>query len=167
MFDDFMEELRRRQADLEAADRKSNGGSDDTADGGPTNGSREDPRMRTGGPSSGDSDRDEDNPSPVFRKSPFGGGRRQSYGPTDGLPEIRIGRGWIILGVIAAVIVVLLIVFSLTVGLVTDAIWFQSVGYGNVFWTRLGTQILYFVAGAAIAFAVLWFTARRRSEGPR
>jgi uncharacterized membrane protein (UPF0182 family) len=155
LFDDFMEELRRRQADLEAADRKSNGGSDDATPGGPTNTPREDASMRISDPGS-DDDRD-GGPSPIFRKSTFGGGGRQWYGPGGGSTEVRIGRGWIILGAIAAVIAILLIVFSLTVGLATDAIWFQSIGYGDVFWTRLGSQILYFVAGAVIAFAVLWF----------
>jgi uncharacterized membrane protein (UPF0182 family) len=156
MFDDFIEELRRRQAEREAVDRKSNGGSDDATAGGPSNASREDASMRVGGPGSDDDNRD-GGPSPIFRRSTFDGGRRQWYGPGDGFTEVRIGRGWIIVGAIAAVIATLLLVFSLTVGLATDAIWFQSIGYGDVFWTRLGSQILYFAAGAVIAFAVLWF----------
>ena len=118
--------------------------------------------MSSGGPDSDDTDRDEDsNPGPVFRRGgsggSFGGSPRRYSGGTSGeIPEIHIGRGWIVLGVIAAVIVILLAIFSLTVGVATDAIWFGSVGYGNVFWTRLGSQILFFVVGAAVAFLILW-----------
>ena len=168
MFDDFMEELRRRQAEQEAKAAKSRGGSDDGAgngsagDGSPDEGSREDAKMSSGGPDSDDTDRDDDdNPSPVFRRGgaggSFGGGpRRYAGGGSGEIPEIHIGRGWIVLGVIATIIVLLLAAFSLTVGVATDAIWFGSVGYGNVFWTRLGSQILFFVVGAVVAFLVLW-----------
>jgi hypothetical protein len=163
MFDDFMEELHRRQAEQEADAAKSNGGSNHGAgDGSPNEGSPEEETMSSGGPDSDDTDRDEDsNPGPVIRRGGFGGSygggsRRYSGGSSGEIPEIHIGRGWIVLGVIAMVIVVLLALFSLTVGVATDAIWFGSVGYGNVFWTRLGSQILFFVVGAVVAFLVLW-----------
>ena len=167
MFDDFMEELRRRQAEKEAADGQHHGGSDDTADGdAPSEGPGKDETMRSVGPDNdgnddneGNDDGRDDGPSrPIFGQGGFrGGSRRYAGGPTDGeIPELHIGRGWIIFGVVIVAVLVLLSLFALTVGLATDAIWFQSVGYGNVFWTRLGSQILFFVLGAGIAFFVLW-----------
>ncbi len=160
MFDDFMEELRRREAARAAADGQPKAGSDDTADGGPPNeGPREDDSMRSDGPDSDDTDRDEDRPrpSPIFRRGgPGGGYRRYSGGPSGQFPEFHLGRRWIVLGLVILALFVLLSVFMLTVGLATDAIWFQSVGFGSVFWTRVGSQILFFVAGVAIAFLALW-----------
>ena len=38
----------------------------------------------------------------------------------------------------------------------TDAIWFNSVGFGNIFWTRVGSQILFFIGGAVGTFVILW-----------
>jgi uncharacterized membrane protein (UPF0182 family) len=160
MFDDFMEELRRREAARAAADGQPKAGSDDTADGGPPNeGPREDDSMRSDGPDSDDTDRDKDHPrpSPIFRRGgPGGGYRRYSGGPSGQFPEFHLGRRWIVLGLVILALFVLLSVFMLTVGLATDAIWFQSVGFGSVFWTRVGSQILFFVAGVAIAFLALW-----------
>ena len=134
---------------------------DDAAAGDPSNeGSREDDTMSSGEPGSDDTDRDDEGrgPSPIFRRGGFGGGgyRRYSGGPGGELPEFHLSRAWIVLGLVVLVLFVLLSVFMLTVGLATDAIWFQSIGYGSVFWTRLGTQILFFVGGTAIAFLFLW-----------
>lgn len=113
--------------------------------------------MRSVGPDSDDTDRDDGPERPTFGGSGFRGGyRRTTGGPSGELPELTIGKGWIIFGVILIVLLALVTLFGLTVGLGTDAIWFQSVGYGNVFWTRFGTQILYFVVGAAVAIVVLW-----------
>jgi uncharacterized membrane protein (UPF0182 family) len=160
MFDDFMEELRRREAQRAAANGQQKASSDDATDGGPPDeGSREDETMRSDGPDPGDTDRDEDRPqpNPVFRRgSPARRYRRYSGGPSGQLPEFHLGRGWIVLGLIALAIFVLLSVFMLTVGLATDAIWFQSIGFSSVFWTRVGSQVLFFVGGTAIAFLVLW-----------
>ena len=159
-----MEELRRRQAEKEAGEAQPNGGSDDATDGNPPDDApRKDTTMRSVGPDSGDTDsgdtdRDDDGPErPVFGRGGFrGGSRRTPGGPSGELPELNIGRGWIIFGVIVVAILALISIFALTVGLATDAIWFQSVGYGNVFWTRFGTQVLYFAVGAGFALLVLW-----------
>ncbi len=162
MFDDFMEELRRREAERTAAAGQAKDKPDDAADGDPSNeGSREDETMSSDGPGSDDNDRDDEDrgPSPIFRRGGFGGGGYRRYsggGPGGELPEFHLTRGWIVLGVAVLVLLVLLSFFMLTVGIATDAIWFQSIGYANVFWTRVGTQILFFVGGAAIAFVFLW-----------
>ena len=113
--------------------------------------------MRSVGSDSDDTDRNDEPDRPTFGGGGFRGGyRRTTGGPSGELPELNIGKGWIIFGVIMVVLLALVTLFGLTVGLGTDAIWFQSVGYGNVFWTRFGTQILYFVVGAAVAIVVLW-----------
>jgi uncharacterized protein len=159
MFDDFLEELRRRQAEQQAGKGQPDDGSDGANEGdSASEGKREDDTMRSGGTGSDDGDRDDSpGPRPVFRQGGFGGGgRRYTRGPGDEFPEIHIGRGWIVLGVVVLAIVVLLTIFSLTVGLATDAIWFQSVGYSSVFWTRLGSQILFFVVGVGLAFFIIW-----------
>jgi uncharacterized membrane protein (UPF0182 family) len=158
MFDDFLEELRRRQAEREAAEGQPRNKTDGGTDADPASeGKREDDTMSSGGNGSDDGDNDGPGPRPVFRQGGFGGGgRRYTRGPGDEFPEFHISRGWIVLGVVALAIVILLSVFALTVGLATDAIWFQSVGYGNVFWTRLGTQILFFLVGVGVAFFILW-----------
>ena len=166
MFDDFMEELRRRQAEAEAGrkpDAGSNGAGSDPENSDPENSdpeneeSREDATMRSDGPHSDDTDRDDDGPaSPIFGRGGFRGGTRRYSGGSGEIPEIHIGRGWIGLGIIALIAVILMTVFALTVGLATDAIWFQSIGFGNVFWTRLGTQVLFYFVGAVVAFVVLW-----------
>ena len=55
------------------------------------------------------------------------------------------------LGVAIAIIAVAAIVLMLVVGLElwTDAIWYTSVGYDEVFWQRLGIQVALFVVGFA------------------
>ena len=53
-------------------------------------------------------------------------------------------------------IIVLLAAYLLLVSVATDAIWFNSVGFGNVFWTRVGSQIAFFAGGTVITFLVLW-----------
>ena len=157
MFDDFMDELRRRQAERDAADKHSSGAPEGAESGPADEGSREDATMRSDGPDSGDSGRGEDRPSPIFRRAPSGGGfRRYQGGPSGELPEIHIGRGWIVFGVVVVVAFALLAAFAMSVGFVTDAIWFQSIGYGNVFWTRLGSQVLFFAAGTLITLLILW-----------
>ena len=159
MFDDFMEELRQREAERKARMGQPNGGSSDAAEDEPSNTeSRKDETMRSVGPDSDDADRNDEEPErPVFGGGGFrGGSRRNPLGPSGEMPEINIGRGWLILGIAALILLVLATLFALTVNLATDAIWFQSVGYANVFWTRLGTQILYFVAALAVAVAFIW-----------
>jgi uncharacterized membrane protein (UPF0182 family) len=159
MFDDFMEELRRRQAERDAAHAQSGGAPQDAESGPADEGSREDATMRSDRPDSGDNEHeDEERPSPIFGRGGTGGGYRRHPGrPSGELPEIHIGRGWIVFGVAIMVVLALLAVFAMSVGFATDAIWFQSVGYGNVFWTRLGSQVLFFVAGAVLTFLILWF----------
>ncbi len=60
-------------------------------------------------------------------------------------------------GFAALVIVVVVVLLGVGVNFLTDAIWFQSVGYASVFWTRVLTQIGLFVGGGIIALVFLLF----------
>jgi hypothetical protein len=96
MFDEFMEELRRRQQAQEAAAKGEAPKGDDSGDASPADETREEEKMRNDGPGPDDTDRDDEerDPRPIF-----GGARRtRSGGPSGELPEFKISRGWVILG---------------------------------------------------------------------
>jgi uncharacterized protein len=191
LFDEFMKELRRRQA--EAAGRTAkDGDSDDPHDAGdaddgdaddrPTGEDADDdgdsstarPRLRPV-PSASDEEpelADDDGegreeppagPPPGRRGgSGSGGGRRRSSGgPRDGAPSMRSRIGTALLIVVIAFVVVML---AFGIQLWTDAIWFKSVGYDQVFWTRIGVQLGLFLLGLVLALAVLlgnlWLAGR-------
>jgi hypothetical protein len=163
MFEEFMEELRRRQAMRDGASEQPKAGSKDAtgaddADGAArsTEGPLEEDTVSSNGSGSDDADRDEGQGSwSPFERGGFGS-RRRPGGPSNELPEFHLSKSWIVLGVILASFVVLSSIFALTVGLITDGMWFNSVGYGDVFSTRVLSQILFFVVGGVIAFVFLW-----------
>ncbi len=108
-------------------------------------------------------------PSRRSRGRRGGGGRppgRTVGGPNDGGSRRRMGG----LGPQVLLLIVGLILFAAVflvgVGLdvATDAIWFKSVGFDPVFWTRLGAQVGLFAVGlvAALAFLLfnLWLAGR-------
>ena len=137
LFDDFLEELRRREAAARGEDPDA---------GGPR-------RAKPVGPDPGDDDGDrdpgDDRPPPPREPSPP---RRRPA------PEDRDGGGFRGLGWIALGIVLLLVVSLLSFGLDlwTDALWYRSVGFDSVFWTRLGAQVgLFAVAGLATLLILL------------
>ncbi len=97
-----------------------------------------------------------------------GGGkppRRPPGGPDDGGPgrAARTGRR---LGLYALVIVVIAVflLFSVGIDLWTDALWFQSVGFDSVFWTRvvatLGLGVAAFLVAAVVLLGNLWLAGR-------
>jgi hypothetical protein len=139
MLREFMEEMRRRQSEREGRSEVA--------------GAEED-KVASFGPGSGDDDRDghDDNvPSSFeFRR------RRRSAAGGDA-PQFGISRIWIALAVLLfAVLPLTTALLSLFVGLWTDSIWYGSVGYAGVFWTRLWSQLGLFALGAGLAFAFLW-----------
>jgi hypothetical protein len=91
-----------------------------------------------------------------------GGGppRRPVGGPDDG-GSVRHRLGGLGPQVLLVVVGLILFaaVFLVGVGLdvATDAIWFQSVGFDPVFWTRLGAQVGLFAGGLLVALAFLLF----------
>ena len=54
--------------------------------------------------------------------------------------------------------------FSVGIDLWTDALWFRSVGFDSVFWTRIGAQFALFLVGLILALVVLlgnlWLAGR-------
>ena len=105
--------------------------------------------MRPGGPDDGADDDDTGNGNNWNRTPPrtIGG----SWG------EYRQYRGWIILAIIVFIGLPILVSLGvLAINFITDGMWYQSVGFSSVFWTRIGSQVLYFAVGTAIAFIVLW-----------
>src|SRR5664280_2640855 len=163
MFEEFMEELRRRQAMRDGATEQSKAGSKDAAGADDhqepaqsTEEPLEEDTVSSSGSGSDDADREEtQRPWSPFERGGFGG-RRRSGGPSNEFPEFHLSKGWIVLGAILVGFVVLSSIFALTVGLITDGMWFNSVGYGDVFSTRVLSQALFFVVGGVLAFVFLW-----------
>jgi uncharacterized protein len=169
MFDEFMKELRRRQAEA-AGTRRPGKGADpeedsisdgdpesvlaDADDGAPPAEASDDPDPVEG---------DEPEPiRPVTGRGPRRGGRpplpprgrRGVGGPGDGGPSLRRQ-----LAIAAAIVVGIVVLLMAVVGLElwTDAIWYTSVGFGEVFFTRLRIQGLLFLGGTAATLAILLF----------
>ncbi|HEX6867796.1 MAG TPA: UPF0182 family protein, partial [Candidatus Limnocylindrales bacterium] len=123
LFDDFLEELRRREAEARG----------------------EDPGRRSDRPDPDDDDEPPKEPSPPRRPrvvvdNDGGGGRGR-----------RIGIWMIGLGILAVIFL-----FSFGIDLWTDALWYQSVGFDRVFWTRLGAQGLLFLGALVVTLIVLF-----------
>ena len=156
LFDDFLEDLRRREALARGEDpdagapprRRASGGRDGPNDGGDDPGDR--------GDDPGDDDRDREpphEPSPPRRPRSIRDERRR------GGRRRRIT--WWVAGLIFLLVFVL---FSFGLDLWTDALWYRSVGFDAVFWTRLGAQVGLFAAAALGSLVILllniWLAGR-------
>src|SRR6476620_10028805 len=139
LFDDFMEELRRR----EAAARGEDPGPPRSPDREPDEADDADSDLDTDAEPGDDSSDDTDTFTPPrsLDDARRGGGRRPPGrgpgGPNDGGPgrAARTGRRLGLYAIVAAVIFIFLL-FSVGIDLWTDALWFRSVGFDSVFWTR-------------------------------
>jgi uncharacterized protein len=161
MFDDFMEELRRREAQArgetppERADDRPP--SDDGGDG---DGSGDDPDPDPD--ESGEPERIE-RERPARRTDERPPRRRRPGGPDDGRDSGRTGRR-IGLGLGIGIVIAFIVLFSFGIDLWTDALWYASVGFDGVFWTRLGAQTGLFVGGLLVALLILlanlWLATR-------
>ncbi|RWU82047.1 hypothetical protein CWN80_12400 [Janibacter hoylei PVAS-1] len=82
----------------------------------------------------------------------------------EGPPSRRVPRGRV--GKVAFVVAVVLLLLSLAASLWTESLWFSSLGYSDMWWTRLRTQVLLFVLGGLItALPIglsLWLAHRTR-----
>jgi hypothetical protein len=178
MFDDFLDELRRRQAEQrrKSGEPGAEGESDPNRDGRP--GGRSAHRPRAQGGNAGEFKRNDsdngadrgDEDEGIFRGGGYRGPRRpRSVGSDGDMPEIHIGRGWVIFGISPGRVLILFsLFFSVGVGMWTDAIWYQSVGFANVFWTQVGSQVGLFALGAlAVRVLVvnLWLPGRLIPKG--
>jgi uncharacterized membrane protein (UPF0182 family) len=171
LFDEFMRELRRRQAAAEGRPDPEDDRADgqDPGEGDPASG---DPVVGGDGDDVAADDAGDMPPRPIGRPTgPRGAGRRGG-GPRRPIRPVRAqgDRGGpslrrrltTTLAIIALVFVVLMLLVG--VQLWTDAIWYRSVGFDQVFWTRLGSQVALFVLGGLIAVVVLlgnlWLAGR-------
>src|SRR5688572_8596433 len=131
LFDDFLEELRRREAISRGEDPDAGA-----------------PRRPTPvGPDDPDDAPDGDDRPP---REPGGPRRPRAVRSPPRRRRRRIA--WWVLGI---VVVALLVLFSFGLDLWTDALWYQSVGFDGVFWTRLGAQVGLFAAAAVGTAAIL------------
>ncbi len=176
LFDDFLEELRRREAiargeDPDAGSRKrppdndSGGGGDDGGDD-PPKGHDDDP--------DGDDESADDHATggaddePARQPVSITARRRRRRGP--GGPDdggssraARVGRRFG-LGVVVVAVIAVILLFSVGIDLLTDALWFQSVGFDSVFWTRIGATVGLgvgaFLIAAVALLGNLWIAGR-------
>ena len=199
LFDEFLDELRRRQAEAAAAnppgttpdggqppdggpaapgpnsashadappaddaDADADASADADAEGSASNGGPDEPDS-TEDDSAEDDSADHDHQPTHERAAGLGGGRRPPRprivvgGPNDGSGARSGGRlrrfG---LGFVALAILVVIILLGVGVNFLTDAIWFRSVGFESVFWTRVTTQIGLFAGGGILALLFLLF----------
>jgi hypothetical protein len=165
LFDDFMKELRRRQ------DEASGLRSGDTPDERPAPPDGDESGDDAGGPPPAGPE-----PTPLRRpgrgtgrsRGPGIGGRgprepRRVGGPDDGGGRPGYGRT-VGLAVVGAIILAVIVLGGTVVTFWTDAMWFKSVGYDAVFWTRVLTRLGLFVGTLAVALAILlvnlWLAGR-------
>ena len=87
-------------------------------------------------------------------------------GPDDGAGSITLGGILRRVGLAVAIVVVAIVVLlaGFGVDLWTDAIWYKTVGFDGVFWTRLSAQAVLFIIGLVGALALLlgnlWLAGR-------
>ncbi|HEV8403084.1 MAG TPA: UPF0182 family protein [Candidatus Limnocylindrales bacterium] len=186
LFDDFLEELRRREAiargeDPDAGARKRRpadppdgdehdddaADDDDDARDRPT--AHEDDRSADDEAADGDGhaaagdDRPSRQPVSITERRRRRG--RGPGGPDDGGSSraARAGRRFG-LGVIVVAIIAVFLLFSVGIDLWTDALWFKSVGFDSVFWTRIGATlglgVAAFLVAAIALLGNLWIAGR-------
>jgi uncharacterized membrane protein (UPF0182 family) len=127
VFDDFLDELKRRQATGGRSGRLRRVGPDDPGPGGPNDG--------------GDGD---------DGGSGRSGPRRPTGGRRPGL------RGYALIWIVGVVLLALFIFGRGLLDLWTDVLWYRSVGFEQVLWTRLGAQAGLFALGGLVALVVLF-----------
>ena len=207
MFDEFMKELRRRQAEAagrRAPVRRPDGSVDDSSDGDSEPADEDDatdpdaaadtePGADTE-PAADDTGADPDDatdngdgePRPIPLRPAAGrrtagrrptgadGERRPPRPPRSAVGGPRDGAGFSLRGRITTMVVIAVVLFVLAmaafgIDLWTDAIWYRSVGFDQVFWTRLGTQGGLFALGGIVTLVVLlgnlWLAGRLSPTG--
>src|SRR5574337_1121312 len=189
LFDEFMEELKRRQAaadgtrppdparaaaDDPSRERRDAGDEARSESEGTAGEAGAEPADAAAGETdfdAGETDSDagpEDAPSPG--PTPMGPGRgggrrrpprRRRAAPAGERPGSGLG---LVFGMAAIVLFAIFVLGGFVLDLWTDAIWFKSVGFDAVFWTRIGTQAALFgsvlVAAAIALLANVWIAGR-------
>ena len=168
MFDEFMDELRRRQAGEEPGGKGNRPPRDDRDDDDrddPGRGDGDDDLTDGDGRDRKDDERDRaraDEPPPPRPIRRDGGDR----GDRGGGPSLRRQVVTILAFVIAFLVILMLVV---GIDLWTDAIWYTSVGYDEVFWRRLWVQVGLFGLGTIVVLLILlgnlWLAGRLLPPG--
>jgi len=183
LFDDFMEELRRREAIARGQDpgppkqRGEPGGDGDDDRGGPDaadDGNERDAADDDADPNgerTHDDSADDRSDEPVEEPQRIDQRRRRRRrgrppgGPNDGggSRAARFGRRMGI-ALVALVVLGLILLFSVGLDLWTDALWYTSVGFDSVFWTRVlatvGLGVAAFVVALIVLLGNLWVAGR-------
>ncbi len=149
MFDDFLEELRRREAQARGEpDPTPKRPADPGPDGPDPDGDEPDEDgNEPDGEDGSEAPRAERRPPQPIRR------RRGPGGPDDGT---RLGTGRRIgLWVMGVLLILVFLLFTFGIDLWTDALWYASVHFDGVFWTRIGAQAGLFVGGLLLALLVL------------
>ncbi len=165
LFDDFMEELRRREAISRGEDPDRNRQRPVPPDADPPDGRAKDDDVEADDveadedPGAADETDTDAGDAPPRRPRPVGGPRDGERGFGGG----GTGRQIVLVSVLF-VLVGLFLLSSTLLDLVTDAMWFDSVGYDSVFWTRVGSQAALFLGALLLALVVLlgniWLAGR-------
>jgi uncharacterized membrane protein (UPF0182 family) len=175
LFDDFLEELRRREAEARGEtpppkrdpqrDEDEPDGDEPSAGDEPSDGDERSDEAEPDDATEEPSGREE--PVPISRSRASGrrGGppRGGPGGPDDGAGAGRTGRR---IGLWIAIVlgIALFLLFSVGIDLWTDALWFSSVNFDGVFWTRIAAQAGLFIVGLVIALVAflgnLWLAGR-------
>ncbi|HEY6571580.1 MAG TPA: UPF0182 family protein, partial [Candidatus Limnocylindrales bacterium] len=184
LFDDFMRELERRRAQAEGRQPpsdKDGGPTDDPDDrdpddDGPPSADDQDADRARNDDGADDPEPDTQErpgaepraagPTPITSRRrrrgrssppPPSGGGKPPGGPDDGARGTTAGDVARRVGVAALILAIGAILLLLVAGinLWTDAIWYRSVGYDSVFWTRLGVQAGLFIGALVLALVVL------------
>ena len=145
LFDEFMRDLRRRQA---------------AGDTGPREPRRVGPDAPAGDEPDDEGADDADRPRPI-RGTGGRGSETRGRGRGSGS---RGTRRYFTLPIAIAVLVILALLGGALAELLTELMWFGSVGYDQVFLTRLGAQVGLFALGVVVAVIVLagslWLAGR-------
>ena len=167
MFDDFLQELRRREAKARGEDpdagapRRARSVGPDSPDPDPDAG--DDGRPGDPAERGDDGERepgDDSEPPREPRPAPREASPPRRPRPVPDMNEGRGGGpriGWWLAGGFALVLIVL---FGVGLDLWTDVLWFQSVGFDAVFWTRLTAQVALFFGGTVLVLIVLLVNLR-------
>ena len=180
LFDEFMDELRRRQNGEEPAAKAPVRATDEpeaaeTPDDGDDGSNADNPASAT--EDTDPTTADDEDAEPASREpTPLSAGRRGGRGgrppgarprvggPNDGGSRLAGLGGRIALIVFGVLLLLFILLAGSGLDLWTDAIWYRSVGYDAVFFTRLWAQVGLFALGAVIGivflFGNLWLAGR-------
>ena len=178
LFDDFMDELRKREAAARGEDPGPEGQRPPDPDDDDDDRARPDDEPGEGGSGRPDDDADDDagdatddaggdRPETITdaRRRRGRPRRRGPGGPDDGAGN-RAARAGRRLGIALLILALLgiFLLFSVGIDLWTDVLWYASVGFDPVFWTRLtatvGLGIGAFLVALVVLLGNLWLAGR-------